>query len=143
MRFIGIDPGGTTGYCILDKDPETKKIVIQDVGEVKSNSFYTWLDSWGTKGLQVVVCEDFIARPNLTDGRWTEMPVPEQKGAIAYRSHQLGCRFVVLQPSDKPMGYKAANLPYHPGKKGTHMQDASAHAFYAAKLGYTKSQRKF
>jgi hypothetical protein len=142
LRVLGIDPGGTTGYCLLNADRVQNSYRIEDMGEVKSEQFYDWLDNWPTLAPTVIVCEDWKQRPKF-DGLWTDQPVAEQKGAIAYRTHQLCLPFIVLQPADKPKGYRCANLTYKQGKKGTHIEDACAHAFYVAKLGYTKNQRKF
>lgn len=145
-RILGIDPGGTTGYCLAETEAiGAGPVSILDVGEVKEKFFFDWLDSWTNSfstGITHVVCEDFIARPTFVSGRWTELPVAKQVGAIAYRAHQLNCIYVVLQPSDKPTGYKAAGLKYVKGKQGTHIQDATAHAMYVAKLGFKPSQRK-
>jgi len=41
-------------------------------------------------------------------------------------------KFVLQEPAIKPMGFGWAGLKYVPGKKGTHSQDAVAHAVYYA-----------
>lgn len=144
MLILGIDPGGTTGFCIVSKNGNDNSTVAPiSVGEIKQDKFNAWLDSWDILNLTHIVCEDFIARPGLTNGKWTSLPVAKQVGAISYRAHQLGVTYIELQPSDKPVGYKAAGLQYVKGKKGTHIHDATAHAFYVAKLGFKPTQRRF
>lgn len=142
MYCLGIDPGGTTGYAwvrLVGTD-----LVLIEAGAVSDNGFYDWLDSWADKALQLpkdaderifVACEDFIKRPDKGNQEWLELPVAKQIGAAQYRAYQLNWRCIIQQPSCKPMGYKLAGLPYTPGKAGTHIADAQAHAAFFLRNG--------
>jgi len=143
-RILGVDPGGTTGFCLVESEaigrPTGHRIIA--VGEILSNDFFYWLQQWDSQELTHVVCEDWIQRPDMASGRWTPQSVAKQVGAISYRAFDLNCLYIELQPSDKPTGYKAAGLRYIKGKRGTHIEDATAHALFVAKLGFKPSQRK-
>lgn len=143
-RILGLDPGGTTGFCLVESEaigrPTGHSIV--DAGEIKRDQFFPWLQAWKTFDLTHVVCEDWIQRPDMASGRWTPQDVAKQVGAISYRAFSLDCIYIELQPSDKPEGYRAAKMKYVKGKKGTHISDATAHALFVAKLGFRPSQRK-
>ena len=145
MKILGIDPGNTLGFCLVDKRENSfEKVAVGEIRAADTEKFHQWLDLWATiDGLRIVVCEDFIARPEYTDGRWTKLDTAKQVGSIERTAHNLGCIFVEIQPAMKPDGYRAAKLKYIKGKKGTHKEDATAHAYYVAKLGYLPSWRKF
>lgn len=138
MLILGVDPGGTIGtaYLLADKEGCSWRLAEQ----VKDSNLFSWLDH--TEKPDTVVVEDFIARPTLTDGRWTQLPVAKQIGAIEYWAHINKIRFILQQPSCKPVGYAKAGLEYKKGKQGVHMMDAMAHAaFYASKIGYQTRER--
>lgn len=135
-KILGIDPGGTTGFGLVHAPG-----VIQEIGEVEKEEFLSWVNSWTDDLFDAVACEDFIARPKLTDGRWTELPVAKQIGAIQLRCFQLGKPCIMQQPSIKPVGYKLAKIKYTPGKRGLHIYDGVAHAFHLLRLGYRASQK--
>ncbi len=139
LHILGVDPGGTTGLARLHVGEEGPWWQIAE--QVRDKEMFSWLDH--AELPDVVVVEDFIARPKLTDGRWTELPTAKLIGAIEYWAHTKGVRFILQQPSCKPVGYAKAGLEYKKGKQGTHMQDAMAHAaFYASKIGYQTRERK-
>lgn len=120
------------------------KLTLIDAGEISTAKYFEWLDSWADKALQLekdenerifVVIEDFIKRPDKGNNDWLELPVPKQIGAAQYRAYQLGWRSILQQPSNKPIGYKLAELVYTKGKAGTHTSDAIAHAVYFLRTG--------
>lgn len=149
MRVLGIDPGahpdpkvvGMTGFALIEKIEG--KPVLQEWGEIDEDSFLDWVIRWDQYKLTTVVCEDFIARPAFTGGRWTPLPVAKQVGVCMLRARQLGCTYIELQPADKPAGYLASKQKYVKGKKGTHKEDALAHACYVAVVGANKNQIRF
>lgn len=149
MDVLGVDPGGTTGACLVGYDPKTKQTHGKILDEIAESDFLKWVDSWHkpdspwTPG--IVACEDFILRPAQYQGKeriafesqWTELPVAKQIGAIQLKCFQLGIRCIMQQPSIKPVGYANAGLNYKKGsrREGIHMQDAAAHAYYLIKNG--------
>jgi hypothetical protein len=139
MRILGIDPGDRTGYCLIERKP----LDLIDRGIIQKEDFNKWLLSWADMNLGIVVCEDWIKRPDFEEGRWAKMDTPEKVGACGWRAFELGVTFVKLQPSLKPEGYKAAKLPYRKGKHGKDDEDAAAHAFYVAVHGFTPAQKKW
>jgi len=139
VRILGIDPGDKTGYCLIERKP----LDLIDRGVIENEDFNKWLLTWEDLELGIVVCEDWIKRPDFESGRWATMGTAKKVGACGWRAFELGVTYVELQASDKPEGYKAAKLPYKPGKKGTHAEDASAHAFYVAVHGFTAKQKRW
>lgn len=141
MKILGVDPGGTTGYFLANflNQKDVELIRMEAVSEGK---FFQWVDLLGMPPLEfdIMALEDFIARPSFTDGRWTELPVAKQIGALQYRCHQLGKPCVMQQPIIKPTGYALLGMKYVKGKKNMHMQDAAAHAYFLHRKGYTKEQ---
>lgn len=123
MRILGIDPGGTTGWAILEDDQPV------EIGTVKSPDFYKQMPEILAKNIDVCVTEDFIIRPEWGN-RWKKTDTPKMIGAIRLICEEMNLRFVLQQPSIKPVGYGWAGMVYVKGKKGTHIQDAIAHARY-------------
>jgi hypothetical protein len=129
----GFDPGLTTGFAIISISG--KKITPVRVGEIKN----------GLKGLQEfntilsevnhVAIEGFLVRPkNARQGSfdWDPMIAPQVIAQLRTLCELSSLPYKIQQPSIKPVGYGFANQKYQAGKKGTHSQDALAHAVYYA-----------
>lgn len=152
IRILGVDPGGTgksndswLGWACVDTPKfQSNEAAISKVGQIKAWDLHDWLENWifDFPGLTHVVCEDYIQRPDMSEGKWTPQDIAKQIGAISYRCKQLKLHYFEFQPSDKPNGYRAAGLTYVKGKKGTHIFDATAHAMLLAKCGAPASKRK-
>src|SRR5688572_12623236 len=133
IRILGIDPGKTTGWGLIQFDEITKRLAPENFGT--------------TRDLQLIeieaqilladriVCESFHIRPKAARKGvfdWDPVETPQVIGAL-----KLLCRLhekpiYEQSPSIKPVGYGFGNMNYVPGKKGTHVQDAIAHAVYYA-----------
>lgn len=125
MKLIAFDPGGTTGWCVMEN---TKRMPLQ-IGELKNKDFYSGIKKLITPELDLVVVEDFIIRPEYGT-KWRKPDTPNKIGAIRLVCTELGIPEVLQQPSIKPVGYGWAGLVYVKGKKGTHIEDAIAHGTY-------------
>ena len=79
FKILGIDPGGTTGVALISPEKGEPGYKIIKMGELKAGEWLERMLAFITSGeINQVVLEDFVARPNLTDGRWTELPVAKQ-----------------------------------------------------------------
>ena len=129
--ILGVDPGKTTGLSLIEVIE--KKITLKMVRESRDETAVDWLDL--LQEADVVVLEDFLVRPkNARTGSfdWNDMVAPRVIGAVTALSQVLHKKLVKQQPSIKPIGFAWSNQRYVKGKKGTHVQDATAHAVYYA-----------
>jgi predicted RNase H-like nuclease (RuvC/YqgF family) len=139
MKLIGVDPGKTTGWaCISIED---KTISLGLFGETKDMTLVELQPQ--LEEADVIVYEDWLTRPKHLQRDafdWDPMYAPRVIGSLKTLCRILGkTEVVVQQPSIKPVGYGFANLQYKAGKKGTHWQDALAHAtYYVVKSGLAK-----
>ena len=60
FHYIGLDPGGTTGYCLYD--PFTREVTVQKLGPHEHHS-RLWT-SLIVHRPQKIICERFDHRPN-------------------------------------------------------------------------------
>ncbi len=133
MRILGIDPGETTGWGLLEGSR------VLRVGEVKLPRIGEFLRDF--EEVDVYVVEDYVQRPDyLMKGKRNNLWIPQHTAKIIGRVQQTaflqGKPCILQQPSCKPAGYGFAGVKYVKGKKGTHMQDAVAHAsFYWMTVG--------
>lgn len=123
MRILGVDPGDTTGWAILEKGEPV------EIGTLKKDEFYEMIPQILAKDIDVCVIEDYIVRPEWGN-KWKKTDTPQKIGAIRLICTEMKLRCVVQQPSIKPVGYGWAGMTYVKGKKGTHVMDAIAHARY-------------
>lgn len=136
-RILGVDPGESTGIALVVDG------VVEKIGVLKGKeALYTFLrDKLPTLNLDFVAVEDYIQRPdNKVKGKshteWTPQITAKYIGAITYAAELYGITVVEQQPAIKPQGYKFAGMKYVSGKKGTHANDAVAHAIYLERVGY-------
>ncbi len=151
MKILGLDPGGTTGWALVERLGPREILTLQ-MGEVKEPDFYEFLENWTLllEPKSLVVVEEFTARPGFTDGRWTKLPVAELVGMCRLRTKQLDCHLIKTQPSMLNIGYKAAGLTRkkskNTGKNAVYRGDAfdaTAHAWYVATRGFTSAMKEF
>lgn len=135
MRILGIDPGHTTGFCVLTIDKKIPK--LSKVGECKDPTLEELEDEF--KLCDVVVMEDFLIDPRKSQAGAFDRSrmVTIQVIGSAKTLARINQKKVVLQLNNvKPPGYGFANLKYRKGAKGVHIQDAIAHSmYYAVKSG--------
>lgn len=125
MKILGLDPGGTTGWALLEDSR------VLRMGEWKEKVFKDKLIAFlRDSPVDVIVCEDFVFRPGFKEGKWKTAEVPKMIGVVELAAQMFECKFIVQAPSIKPVGYGMAGLKYTKGKAGMHMYDAAAHATY-------------
>ena len=131
MKILGIDPGKSTGWAIIEITNKEIKPVDQGVekeGEVRH--IHTLIEQ-----VDIVVCEDFKLRPDKARRGvfdYSSMIAPQVIGKIELLCDITGTTLAKQQPSVKPVAYGFSGLKYVPGKKGAHWQDAYSHAVYYA-----------
>lgn len=137
MKILGIDPGGTTGYSLIEVRDKT--IHALKWGETKDKLLLEIVPY--IIQADTIVYENFLLRPGMARSGafdWksnvTEQVIGSLKTLAALHERKIE---KPQEPAQKPIGYGFANLKYVPGKKGTHWQDAHAHAVFFAvkKLG--------
>ena len=125
MKILGIDPGKTSGWALLEDALPLK------MGEWKETEFATELHSLcKAESPDVLVIEDFVFRPGFKEGKWKTTEVSKLIGEARTIAKIEQIEYVEQAPAIKPVGYGMAGLKYVKGKRGTHMQDAIAHATY-------------
>lgn len=148
MIILGVDPGLTTGYAIWD----TESQAWLSLGELKTkpseldkSGVLVFLNEYKGPHIDVIAIENYIQRPNFRSNNnnhhhfWTDQTTAKIIGTFLLFSSLHQCKYDEQEPSVKPIGYKMANLTYVPGKKGTHIADAMAHArYYELKIGGRK-----
>jgi hypothetical protein len=132
MRVLALDPGKTTGYANVTID-EDKNLQLGEFGQCKDMTMLE-LEPFFTKA-DVILYEGYWIRPDLARAGsfdWQGAPALEAIGAIMALAKRHQKPTVKQQPAQRVPGYAFAGLSYVKGKKGTHWQDALAHAcFYA------------
>lgn len=131
-RIIGIDPGKTTGWAIIEVADKTIQLI--EFGMTKDLTLVEILDK--ILSADVIVYEGFWLRPDkarMGHFDWYENITEQVIGSL-----RTICKLnqkehlIKQQPSQKLPGYAFAGLVYKKGAKGKHWQDALAHAcFYA------------
>lgn len=127
MKYLGIDPGGTTGLALITVND--KRAVLSIIRKSKSETLKDARDLFDEA--DVIICEDWKTRPKeAQEGafNYSSMSTPRVIGAVQVLAE--GKRFVLQQASIKPVGYGYANMKYVKGKQGMHVEDAIAHVMF-------------
>lgn len=132
MRLAAFDPGKKTGIAIWDTDYGDKPHGMATLDVPK---LFDWLDDTEKNQYDIFVVEDYLIRPkgsmkNAPSHNWDKGLTLRVIGAIAYRAHQLSCKFHLQQPSIKPIGAGFGGIEYKKGKHQPHHMDAMMHGFY-------------
>lgn len=131
MRILGIDPGKSTGYGSISV--VERKISLGEFGVTKDMTLVEIAPH--IEAADIVVYEGFWIRPDLAQKgnfNWQSLPAEQVIGALLTLCKLYRKEAVKQQPSQRVPGYSFAGMTYKKGKKGTHWQDAMAHAvFYA------------
>lgn len=145
MIILGIDPGNTTGYAVLQYDEETKKSHWLTLGEWRGKEqVVSAMDhNFHPFTPDIIAIEDFELRPDhignnirRTKG-FVPLPVPKLIGQFERWAHVNNKVFEEQSPAEKPFGYKLCNIPYKKDLPGQHIHDAQSHAaiYVHRKLG--------
>lgn len=135
-KILGIDPGVTTGYALIElhENPRsiipttifgnTKDMTLVDIKDIIESADYIVYEGWRT------------FKKHAQTGRLNFQTVPAEQVIGSLKTLlRLQKKTVEVQENLsglKPVGYGYANMKYTPGKKGMHWQDALAHAVYFA-----------
>lgn len=134
IEVLGVDPGKTTGWAT---------IYVESTGTIRLGEFGVTMDMTlvdikdRIQSADIIVVEGFWARPDKAmkgQFNWQNFPAEEVIGSLLTLCKLFEKKSVKQQPSQRVPGYGFAGLEYKKGKKGTHWQDALAHAvFYAVR----------
>lgn len=119
MRILAIDPGGTTGYAVLEDGKPTH------MGQIDSSDILRWINSL-TKP-DVLILENYRVRPGHK--RWDETQPSQLIGAFKLKAAEWGIEPVMQEPAIKPVGYGWMRAKFGITDKN-HMLDALAHSIY-------------
>jgi hypothetical protein len=132
LKVLGIDPGGTTGWAMIEVSKRQIKLGL--FGQTKDKTLVEIADY--IKEADVIVYEGFWLRPDKARAGHFDWAINSAEQVIG--SLMTLCKLyqkskvVKQQPSQRLPGYGFSGQTYKKGKQGTHWQDALAHAcFYA------------
>lgn len=151
MRVLGVDPGITTGLALFDTD-EGKFVYVDEksvltIARKKYRIYGSDLHDWivtaqVTVGpFDAIVVENYIQRPfqkttevgkqvRFNQNLWIDQTTAKVVGCFTAYAILHAISFFEQEPSIKPVGYGVLGNRYVPGKRGTHILDAMAHAAY-------------
>jgi hypothetical protein len=136
MIVLGLDPGVTTGWGVIEANEDLKLKVLQ-FGMTKDQTLLEVQD-WFRKS-DLVVIESFLVRPkHARTGAfdWDPLDTVQVIGAAKLLCRICETPYTEQQASQKPVGYGFLKKKYVQGKKNMHAWDALAHAaFYLVKNG--------
>ena len=139
MRVLSFDPGGTTGWCCMDKQDDKKMPGLL----VERGDFPGWsnIEELLIKFKpDVVTFEVFRLYAHKAQAKsWDTFLVVEVIGVIKYLCAKLDIRIVEQTPSQGKQFFhtdKLKALGLH--QKITHINDATGHALYFLKFGSTR-----
>lgn len=139
MRVLSFDPGGTTGWCVMDKQDDKKMPGIL----VERGDFPGWdkVDELIQKfEPDVVTYEVFRLYAYKAQSKsWDTFLVVEVIGVIKFLCRKYGIEIVEQTPSQGKQFFntdkmKALGLY----QSVTHINDATGHALYFLKFGKTR-----
>jgi hypothetical protein len=132
MRILAADPGGTTGYCIMEFEPDSEaKPNLVEHGQVEGDSFPMFLkDALMEWEIDRVIYERFrIYKGTIGD---SAVPVLKQIGQIEFVCQMMDTDFSSQPPANKTFFEKKLQAlgMHQPGND--HACDAIAHALFFA-----------
>lgn len=95
MRLLSLDPGGTTGYAIIDYFDN--QVELLESGQI-SDGLTGFIAEWRYLKYDVVVCESFTLRPSV---KFPDLSPVYIIGALEVLSSQYP--IVYQPPSSKPL----------------------------------------
>lgn len=138
MRVLSFDPGGTTGWCVMDKQDDKKMPGLL----VERGGFPGWDD---VEELiikfkpDVVTFEVFRLYAYKAQSKsWDTFLVVEVIGVIKFLCRKMGIEIVEQTPSQGKQFFNTDKLKALGLYQSiTHLNDATGHALYYLKFGKT------
>lgn len=141
VRFLALDPGGTTGWATFSDKGEA--VGYGQVGG--KDTFYDWLDNVSSllPLLDTVICEDFKLFPWKSNQQaWSQLATVRIIGAIELYCQMRNITLVLQEPNIKGIGYKWAGLTPPRNHNISHEMDAYVHGvYYLQKAGLRQPQQ--
>lgn len=133
IRIIAIDPGGikgVTGVAVLDATLEGWAS-IGDKTQIKGPLARKWALSYFpyVRELEkdvVIVCEDFIKRPEHKSGKWDPLLEAKDVGYFNGLADVCGIHFILQKPDERTVIQRRGSFPKFPYNR-RHYADALAH----------------
>jgi hypothetical protein len=121
--YLGIDPGGTTGYAIFDEVGD-----VIDFGDIPDTEIDDWLDALDYE-IETVIIEEYRVYPHIPQV-YSKMETPQTIARVKSWAHKAKVK-VVEQPAQlTQIGYKYLGLKKPKKKADTHKWDAVAIGVY-------------
>jgi hypothetical protein len=133
VKILGLDPGKTTGYMLIELDGQKITPTVHFGGEKNGEIMEEIVPL--IREADLVIIEDFLVRPDKArkgSFDYSSMVAPQVIGKIIQACQMTATKYEKQPASVKPPAYGFSNQKYVPGKKGMHWQDAYAHAVYYA-----------
>lgn len=134
MKYLALDPGGTTGYAVFNETGD-----LEGIGEVFNRDELR--DLLNDTKPTLVICEDWKTNPNISFGN-NRMETVRIIGQIEEwcSTHNT---IIVLQPNTiKSIGYRWAGKSKSKNKALSHRLDAYVHGvYYLQKNGIRRPQQ--
>ena len=122
MNLLAFDPGDTTGWAFFADGMLTK-----------------WDQAKGLKSLlnaikelptpDVIVVEDYRIRPGVNHS-YSRVNTIQIIGALKAKALETNAKFILQEPSIKPIGYKWMGMDVPKDHSVSHETDAMAHGYY-------------
>lgn len=136
MRVLAIDPGGTSGWAIINTEFNPP---VERYGECAGlPKFFHFLDQINPGEYDLIVCEDYLINNKKFDHQFSRAETIQVIGVVRYISWLLKIPLKMQPNNVKKAGYGYIGRP----NQHKHFMDAVVHGIYwgvkAKKLDVTK-----
>lgn len=140
MIILGVDPGGTTGMCLVDLDKttgtvyvlEADQITLPDLNPIELSFWFPEFDRRTGEPIETVVIESIVKTGRLTDGKIDQIKAAER---IKYETEIYQIPVVEVTPEERGRitltEEETKEIRRFTGRKLPHAEDAlrAARAF--------------
>ena len=135
MIIYAFDPGRNTGWARWDLLPGLSEFQMPtSFGEMKQLELFQFLDNLFQDSIEdldwLFIYENYRINNRNFNHQWNDGETLRVIGAIEYRAHQLGIKFISQEPSVRPMGAGYSGLPHDPRKHTKDHISAMQHGYY-------------
>lgn len=123
--YLGVDPGETTGYALMET-PEK----MHSWGHVKFDDIFDWLENLPA-GIEVIIMESFQLFGHKAKAQTgSKMKTSQVIGAVKAYAHRHKITVVEQPPTIKAFAEKQSGLKPTGAHANSHRIDAFNHCYY-------------